>query len=162
NGGGPKLQIPAGESRDIEPSRLLLDPHNLRLFELTAEVGDINAKLLGQKAVQDKLFRTLLNYPLFDVKSLEISIAQNGFLRHEPLIVAPYDPEKSLVLEGNRRLTAIRDLFKQYGPELTGLPSNVRQSLQTVPCFALEGEMIRDSEILLERYHQAAEIYIGL
>lgn len=158
----PKLEIPAGKSKDIEPSRLLLDPRNLRLFEVGTDLADVSAKLLGQKPIQDKLFTTLLNYPLFDVKSLEISIAQNGFLRHEPLIVAPYDAEKFLVLEGNRRLTAIRDLFKQYGTELKGLPSNVRQSLQTVPCFVIEGEMIGASDVRLEEYHKIAEIYIGL
>jgi len=35
---GPALNLPEGSSQEIEPSRLLLDPHNLRLLE---RVGDI-------------------------------------------------------------------------------------------------------------------------
>lgn len=161
--GGPPLQLPDGLSRDLEPQLLLLDPHNLRLFELTnAGVDHISAKLLGQKAVQDKLYKTIWEYPLFDVRSLETSISYNGFLKHERLIVARYDADTFLVLEGNRRLTAVRHLFEQHGQELRNLSPNVRQSLTTLPCFVLNGDAIDGSEQVLGQYRRASEIYIGM
>lgn len=161
--GGPSLEIPNGVPRPQEPNLLLLDPHNPRLFDLPDNgIANIGVNLIGQKPVQDKVYNMILTYPRADVKSLETSIASSGFLKHEPLIVARYDAEKFLVLEGNRRLTAVRHLFKVYGQELTGLPPNVRQSLQTLPCFLLDGPIIGGSQKSLDYYRRASEIYIGM
>ena len=44
-----------------------------------------------------------------DVRELVMSIAASGFLRHEPLIVAVEDG-KNVVIEGNRRLAAVKVL----------------------------------------------------
>jgi hypothetical protein len=160
---GPQLRIPDGESKDIEPDFLLLDPDNFRLIErVDAELGKVAVKLVGQRSIQDKLYQIISDDSLFDIKSLAASIAHNGFLKHERLIVAKYDSEKCLVLEGNRRLTAVRYLFEKHGPSLEGLPDYVRQSLQTLPCFVLIGDVIGDSEDILKSYRRASEIYIGM
>jgi hypothetical protein len=159
---GPSLVIPDGISRDLEPELLLLDPHNLRLFELPHGMANTGAKLIGQKPVQDKVFKTILDYPRFDIKALEQSIAYNGFLKHEHLIVARYDAQKFLVLEGNRRLTAVRDLYRTLGQELKGLNPNVRNSLRTLPCFVLNGPIIAGSQKTLDDYRHTSEIYIGM
>lgn len=161
NGSGPQLNIPDGDSVDIEPQFLLLDPQNLRLLErANGGIHGVNVKLIGQKSVQDKLFKTILDDRVFDVKSLETSITYNGFLRHERLIVARYDGEKFLVLEGNRRLTAVRALLD--GAKFAGLLAKVRQSLKTLPCFVLKGPVIGGSGKLLDQYRRASEIYIGM
>ena len=97
-----------------------------------------------------------------DIKSLAAFIAYNGFLKHERLIVARYDGGKYLVLEGNRRLTAVRYLIQRHGSSLKDLPDYVRQSLQTLPCFVLVGDAIGDSTEILKSYRRAAEIYIGM
>jgi hypothetical protein len=163
NGHGPPLRIPDGKSDDIEPKLLLLDPQNLRLLERAEEgIHNVQAKLIGQKSVQDRLYKAIWNDPLFDVSSLETSIASNGFLKHERLIVARYDGDKFLVLEGNRRLTAVRHLVEELGQDLRGLSPDIRQSLQTLPCFVLDGSAINDSEERLKDYHRAAEIYVGM
>jgi hypothetical protein len=163
NSAGPLLRLPLGTPAEIEPALLLLDPLNLRLLERTDEgLAKINARLIGQNAVQDKLYNSIYADPLFDVEALETSIAYNGFLKHERLIVARYDGEKFLVLEGNRRLTAVRHLFDTRGSELRGLTPEVRQSLQTLPCFVLDGSAINGSDERLKEYHRAAEIYIGM
>jgi len=160
---GPSLQIPDGESRDIEPEFLLLDPENLRLLErVDIELSKVPVKLIGQRSIQDKLFQIISEDDLFDIKSLATSIAHNGFLKHERLIVAKYDGDRYIVLEGNRRLTAVRSLIEQYGRSLDGLENFVRQSLQTLPCFVLVGSAIGDSVTTLKEYRSAAEIYIGM
>lgn len=49
---GPQLRIPDGESQDIEPEFLLLDPENLRLLERAdAELSNLSVKLIGQESV---------------------------------------------------------------------------------------------------------------
>jgi hypothetical protein len=162
-GTGPQLNIPEGKSRELEPEALLLDPDNLRLLErVDGQMENVKVKLVGQKSIQDKLYRTMLADRIFDVKSLQTSIAYNGFLKHERLIVAKYDAERFLVLEGNRRLTAVRHLLEVHGPKLVGLPRNVAQSLNTLPCFVLDGPAIDGSEDVLKEYRRASEIYIGM
>jgi hypothetical protein len=160
---GPQLRIPDGVSEDLRPGVLLLDPENLRLLErVDTELTTVPLKLVGQKSVQDKLYQVMLESPLFDIKSLAASIAYNGFLKHERLIVAKFDGDTFLVLEGNRRLTAVRYLFQKHGPSLEGLPDYVRQSLQTLPCFVLIGDPISGDNDALKKYRRASEVYIGM
>jgi hypothetical protein len=148
---------------ELDPRALLLDPQNLRLLErVDAQLRGVKAKLIGQASIQNKIFKTMWEDALFDVSSLETSITHNGFLKHERLIVARYDAGKFLVLEGNRRLTAVKHLLDEYGNKLTGLPAYVRESLHTLPCFVLNGEAIGGSDAVLEEYRRAAEIYIGM
>lgn len=160
---GPPLRLPQGVSTDLNPHALLLDPQNLRLLErVNADIRNIKAKLVGQPSIQSKIFKTMWEDVLFDVPSLETSIIHNGFLKHERLIVARYNADKYLVLEGNRRLTAVKHIFQEYGPKLEGLPAYVRQSLQTLPCFVFDGDPIGNDDVVLEEYRRAAEIYIGM
>ncbi|AJG19138.1 hypothetical protein RR42_m1741 [Cupriavidus basilensis] len=160
---GPVLDLPEGDSLEIEPSRLLLDPDNLRLLERVGETfQNLELKLYGQPSIQKKLFDVINSDPRFDIGSLAASIANNGFLKHERLIVARYDGEKFLVLEGNRRVTAVRRLLEENGPTLQKLRPTVRESLQTLPCFVLKGSVIGTSTQQLAAYRRASEIYIGM
>jgi hypothetical protein len=94
---GPPLNLPDGDLDEIESQRLLLDPKNLRLLEVAADIMDTPAKLIGQISVQDRL----------------------------------YEPA-------------------------------VRQSLQTLPCFVLQGTAISGDEQRLSEYRRASEIYVGM
>jgi hypothetical protein len=162
-GNGPLLQLPEGQPRAIEPSCLLLDPHNLRLLE-RAEPSFWNApaKLIGQSALQEKITEVLSQDDGFDVKGLVTSILNNGFLKHELMIVAPYDATTYLVLEGNRRLAAVRTIIKAKTEKLNGVLPSIVESLQTLPCFVLSGEPIGGDEARLAQYRRASEIYIGM
>ena len=160
---GPQLDLPEGDSQTIQPSQLLLDPHNLRLLEQTRDsLATVKAPLIGQPAIQSKLYELICNTPRYDIDGLVNSITNNGFLKHERLIVAKYDGDKFLVLEGNRRLTAVRKIYATYGRELSGLRPMIRQSLLALPCLVLEGSAIEDSALRLEEYRRAAEVYIGM
>lgn len=159
---GPALSIPEGLSNDIAPVNLLLDPQNLRLLERTGSNDSLSLELFGQITVQQKLYDIIKDDPRFDIRALAESIANNGFLKHERLIVARFDGNKFLVLEGNRRLTAVRSLFEKHGPRLEGLSSYVRDTLVTLPCFILEGSAIDGDAERLKKYRRAAEIYIGM
>lgn len=154
---GPSLELPSGNSEDIAPDRLLLDPQNLRLLERADRtISNIDVKLIGQAPLQEQLTKLIANDPLFEIDGLIRSITYSGFLRHERLIVARYDADNYIVLEGNRRLTSVRSLPKQ------ALPPNILATVSTLPCFVLAGEPIDGSQERLNQYRRASEIYIGM
>jgi hypothetical protein len=160
---GPQLDLPAGKSNDIEPQHLLMDAGNLRLLETVGQsLRETKARFAGQSAIQNVLLKKIVESPIFDIGGLEASIVNNGFLKHERLIVARFNHDRYLVLEGNRRLAAVREIYRKYGASLESLSPSIRESLQTLPCFVLEGTAIDGSDEKLAYYRRAAEIYIGI
>ncbi|HDW8042059.1 TPA: ParB N-terminal domain-containing protein [Yersinia enterocolitica] len=90
-------QLPIGHSK-ISPDFLVLDRENPRLFLPNMDTNASEVELI--KALADNS----------DLKELIFSIANNGFLDMEPLIIIE-DSERDgyyRVLEGNRRLAAIK------------------------------------------------------
>ncbi len=159
---GPPKEIMQGTADDLRPENLLFDPGNLRLLERAPErIQKAPAKLIGQRALQEKLHSLLLDDVLFAVEDLAKSIVHNGFLRHEQLIVAPYDGECFIVLEGNRRLCAVKTILLDKR-RAESLSVKVIGSLKTLPCFVLDGAPIGDSDGRLRSFRQAAEIYVGM
>ena len=81
-----------GPIKRIEISKLFLDPHNPRFGNPS---GDLDQESLLKSIVED-----------FGVEDVISSIAVNGYIEAEPLVVAPLDGGFSVV-EGNRRLAAM-------------------------------------------------------
>jgi len=112
----------AAEIVDVPADSLHLDPDNPRLVEH----GQSEAQLL------QVLWRD------FAVNEVALSIAANGFWRYEPLVVAQ-EGGRQIVVEGNRRLAAIKLLLdpaarKRVGAtDLPQLSPEIRESLQTLP-----------------------------
>ncbi len=89
---------------------LVFDRRNPRLSEFD----------LGSAVTEEEVLAVLWN--TMDVRELVMSIAASGFFRHEPLIVLE-DDGKNIVLEGNRRLAAVRVLLDPALIEhATGVP----------------------------------------
>lgn len=118
------------EAVDISIDKLLLDPANPRLVEHGVEEG----------ASQAVLVKSL--WTMMAVQEVAMSIAHNGFFRHEPLIVEAQG-SKYVVLEGNRRLAAVRillddELRKRLKatdlPNIDKLDRGRRDSLASLPC----------------------------
>jgi ParB-like chromosome segregation protein Spo0J len=91
----------AAKKREIVPravKHLLLDPDNPRL---TSAVG----------RDQDKLLAWMLREEAID--EVALSIAEHGYFSEEPLVVvpAPDAPGMHIVVEGNRRLSALKLLL---------------------------------------------------
>ena len=91
---------PLASVAPVSVERLVLDHHNPRLVTVNGDATD--EQIIAQL------------YRAEDLGELLQSIAANGYLDIEPLIVLE-DHENLIVLEGNRRLAAIR-LFRE--PEL--------------------------------------------
>lgn len=103
---------------------LSFDAQNPRLVENQENLPD-------DRAIQNKLWRTM------DVAGLVSSILANGFFESEPLY-AIIDGEKYVVIEGNRRLAAVKAILdpasidngsmEKYIPRIT---EAIREQLRT-------------------------------
>lgn len=154
-----EFQKPSGQDRDIAPIDLLLDSNNLRLLEhVDEDILNTPADEIGTSPIQAMILNTFRNEPQFKLESLISSITSLGFLRNDRLIVAPYDGSKFLVLEGNRRLSAVKVLLEQK----ERLSPFVKSSLQTLPCYEIAGDPISGSEDRLKTFRSGALQYIGV
>lgn len=73
----------------------------------------------------------VLKYLLLEcnVVDLMLSIVQQGFFPGEPLLVVPIDKENYIVVEGNRRLGALKLL--QKGTQIPVMPTQVAQARES-------------------------------
>ncbi len=150
---------PSGRDDDIPPGDLLLDPGNLRLLEHVPEtLLETPADQIGTSPIQDRLLEIIGSEKRFKLHNLVMSIHSMGFLRNDRLIVARYDGSKYLVLEGNRRLSAVRTIQK----EKAGVSTRIADSIINLPCFVLDGEPISGDEKRLAEYRDAALQYVGI
>lgn len=107
----------------VEISKLLLDSKNPRL----AEFG------IGPNATQSELLETL--WKEMAVEEVAMSIAYSGYFEHEPLFVEETEKGRYVVIEGNRRLAAVRllldpDLRKRL--RATSVPTISREAAETL------------------------------
>ncbi len=122
----PPVKIPIGQ--------LSLDPDNPRLASVT----------LNNKLKEDDLAAIL--WREMDVKEVALSIAANGFFEEEVLFVVPENPKiksgpkaKFIVVEGNRRFTAVKVLLNKKLRtdlnifDLPELSEKIRKSLLELP-----------------------------
>jgi hypothetical protein len=113
--------------RHITLDRLLLDSNNPRLAELGIPPGASQFDLL--KALWDEMA----------VEEVAMSIAYSGYFEHEPLFVEESEDGKFIVIEGNRRLAAVKllvDASLRQRVKATNLPviDRVRiADLETLP-----------------------------
>lgn len=120
---------------DIPLDDLLLDPNNYRIQELS-----------GFELVKEERFHveqvqktTLARLQKESLKELRASIIANGFLPIERIVVTPYPHQegKYLVIEGNRRVAALKSIAEQRegGVEI---PAGVQETLKAVPCVVAD------------------------
>ena len=108
---------PATEVIEVPVDELHLDPRNPRIRE--AGVGDDEASIL------QVLWRE------FAVEEVALSIAANGYFRYEPLLV-DRSSGQNVVVEGNRRLAAVRLLRDRKLREQVGATDLPRASKQVL------------------------------
>lgn len=97
----------------VRHEQLFLDPNNLRLLGIHGyRSAHVQEERITEYAVQQDVYETMIREPIFDVKSLYDSIEEIGFLPIDRIIVRKIgDTDNYVVLEGNRRLSAIKWLI---------------------------------------------------
>lgn len=114
---------PAGTltARDVAVTDLLFDDRNPRL---SVELVDRPS----QREIFEILWRD------FAVDELVSSISANGYFKHEPLLVEKQEKtEKFRVIEGNRRLAALKALLQlESVPQGVSLPDTSTETLEKI------------------------------
>ncbi len=90
---------------------------------------------LTNNSTESDVIRVL--WDAMDVKELVLSIEASGFFPHEPLIVTQ-EGEKNIVIEGNRRLAAVRLLLnsalaEELGVDIPVITDENKKNLQEIP-----------------------------
>jgi hypothetical protein len=106
-------------------AELHFDWHNPRLVEFG----------ISDSTKEEEILKIL--WDSMDVMELVLSISSSGYFPHEPLIVTEENGKK-VVLEGNRRLAALKiltvpTLTEQYSSRIPHIPDEMRSRLQNVP-----------------------------
>jgi len=109
---------------------LLLDPENPRIVEFG----------LGENPKQQDIIKAL--WERMAVAEVAMSIAYNGYFDHEPVFIEEDRKKQLIVIEGNRRLTAVKllldaELRKKVGatdlPEIDKIDKSRRAELESLP-----------------------------
>jgi len=112
--------------------KLFLDSRNPRLVEFSVRANPNQSDLL--KALYEQMA----------AEELAMSIAYNGYFEHEPLIIEPRADGNFTVIEGNRRLAAVKlllssDLRRQLKatdlPDIDSIDSTRRAEISTLPAI---------------------------
>ena len=118
--------LPEGHYERVDNSVLTLDRNNPRLVDNGVRKG----------ATDDEIIETLWNEMAVD--EVAMSIGSSGFWSHEPLLVT-IENKKLVVIEGNRRLAAVRiltDARLRSRLRATNLPALTGRKLETALKFA--------------------------
>lgn len=133
-------QRQTGSATKVFPSAVQMSPHALYL-------DDKNPRMAGasegqsQDAILEYLWREMA------VAEIALSIRQNGFFQHEPLFAAR-EGGKLIVIEGNRRLAAVKLLCdaklreKVKATDLPGISEALRAQLKNLPVIVCERDSI--------------------
>ena len=126
--------------REIEISidALFLDPNNPRFADFQDKVQLVPRNRIIEPGVQEKA-RTRILDDRFEVSQLKDSIRTIGFLTVDRLVVAPLPQDgKYVVIEGNRRLGAIKSLLEDHKNGEADLSQPVLDSMSVLPVLVLD------------------------
>ena len=149
----PHTEIPLNLITKVPVKQLALDCRNPRLIHASDEPNEV--------AIIAQLYRSE------DLGELLQSIAANGYLDIEPLVVLK-ENENLTVLEGNRRLAAIRLFEKPYLADgiskqtrlriaIPSFPEKFRSTLQEVSVYRVESRAEARSFIGFKHINGAAK-----
>src|ERR1700676_5279560 len=109
----PGLLVP----KTISLNDILLDPNNPRFAALGQPIDAVPEPRFAEKRVQDQAYDRMKT-PRFDVPELRDAIKNLGFLPMDRIVVRRWhgpenqQPQKYVVIEGNRRLAALKWLLE--------------------------------------------------
>ena len=122
----------------VSHENLLADPNNYR-FQEDPEFVFAETRRVHEDTVQSRAFARLRDHGLIQLKQ---SILRNGLLPIERLIIRQYDhkAESFVVLEGNRRLAAIRWILDDHAAGVA-VPAELLKSFVNIRVAIIEDEV---------------------
>lgn len=116
----------------VDPNTLFFDIRNPRIAEFSP----------SSKTPENEIIKIL--WDVMGVEEIVLSIKASGFFEHEPLIAVKEDG-KNIVIEGNRRLAAIKCILHPNIADLIGInknslfvPEEYKDTLKEIPVIFVE------------------------
>lgn len=126
----------------VSPNQLLLDPNNYRFQDLEGYRKVVRNRY-AEAGVQERALRTLSDTPAFNLRALRESIISNGFVPFEQIAVEKMpgdaDPALYVVIEGNRRVAAIKTILADERAGAIDLREDVAESLRQISVLEVQG-----------------------
>jgi hypothetical protein len=132
------------ERVEVEPDQLLLDPNNYRFHDLQGYNEVKKRNRYQETGVQQQAMRLLRDTTAFDLASLKDSIRTNGYIPVEQIVVVPYDEgdegeKRYLVIEGNRRVAAVKTLLEDSAAGAIELSAKTKSSIEKIAIIVIKG-----------------------
>ena len=129
----------------LRPGQLLLDPNNYRFHDLRGYKEVKIRTRYSETGVQSRAQSLLEDNPTFDLRPLKDSIRTNGYIPIEQIVVVSFADINNteplfLVIEGNRRVAAIKSLLKEHDEGSVDLTDTVEASLNKIEVVRLIGD----------------------
>lgn len=123
---------------DLDQGSLLLDPNNYRFQDL-ADFKYASEERFHEASVQERASQRLRSEE--NLLALKSSILRNGYVPVERIVVRPYKtvPGKWVVVEGNRRLAAVRWILEDFDAGVD-VADQTLKSIRDLPCVVIEEE----------------------
>lgn len=139
------MELPNALFREeIETANIYLDNKNPRLAEIREppEWEDVT-----DGKVQEDIIEVMYSGD-FEMEELQNSILQNGFLPIDKMVVRPLEDEeeKYVVVEGNRRLAAIKKIQEMYEGQGISEVEEVLSDLHTLEVLVLDEGKVENPE----------------
>ena len=119
----------------IALDKIFLDPNNPRFTSLKWD--DISDNQISDESIQKATKRKLEEG--FSIYKLVDNIQMNGFLPIDRVIVKQFADEKYVVLEGNRRICAAKNIMEMYECNHGSVEESVVDSLKEINCLIYTG-----------------------
>ncbi len=106
------------EPLKVNIDNILLDPNNPRFADIESNNIFVNERRFAEPKIQDAAIKKMKQN--FDVDVLVNTIKEIGFLPIDKIIIREWsygkecDIPKYVVIEGNRRITALKNIMEQY------------------------------------------------
>ncbi|WFP50267.1 ParB/Srx family N-terminal domain-containing protein [Methylomonas sp. EFPC3] len=139
---------------NVTLSDLLLDPNNPRFSELGEELNPIPEGRFLDIKVQANTFDKMRD-PLFDVAELRDTIKTIGFLPMDRIVVRKWKgnseevPLKYVVIEGNRRVTALKWLINLHDIGKETFDDEKLENLTRIECLLLDDSAVTTTATLI-------------
>lgn len=138
----------------IKLEYLLLDPNNPRFSELGEELQNIAEGRFADEKVQSNTFEKMKD-PAFDVGELRDTVKSLGFLPMDRIVVRkwkishPDGNARYVVVEGNRRVTALKWLINLHDIGKETFSAEQLENFTNIECLLLDEKLAPDSATLI-------------
>ena len=112
-----KYMLNQGEIISVKLDQLKLDPNNYRFVD-NKNYKFVSADIVADERIQNRSFSFIVGDKRQGIRDLITSFKENGYLSVDQIQVKPIENNNYLVLEGNRRVSALIALKNDYDNNL--------------------------------------------